>query len=819
MRRVLLLLATGAIVATVPAVAAAAPAAGWHEAVAIDVPAGSAGAAAIALARQTGTSIVIADGTLAARAVPRLHGRMAPGQAVRRLAEAVGADAVPAGEGAWRLVRKVAAPPAPRQQQPAPPVRRMSVPPPETVAAEPIVVMSSKRDLTLDQYPGQITVLAGEDLARGGVGGTEKITQRLATVTSTHLGSGRNKLFIRGIADSSFTGPTQATVGQYLGDLRLSYNAPDPDLRLSDVERVEVLEGPQGALYGAGSLGGILRIVPRMPQPGVASVAGQVGGALTQGGDPGADVSATINLPVASDLAALRVTADAEQQGGYIDKPRLGRNDVNRTRIHGGRAILRVEPAAGLTVDLIALAQSTRAADSQYADRGGDPLTSLATLREGARADYAQGQLVVSAQWGAVRLRSSTGLTAQDLAERYDATLPEGGPRLFEQTNRTRMVAHETRIWNRPGSGLGWLAGFSYTHNSTRLGRGFIDLDAATGLVAAAGTSAGVRNRIDEATLYGEASLPLVPRLTATVGGRYTRSWLGGAGTDVSPLIARAMAEVTANRTEQRFLPSASLLLSPRAGSVIYLRYQEGFRPGGLAIENDFVRRFRNDHTATYEFGARIGRADSGPFDLALSLSWTRWDDIQADFIDGSGLPSSANIGDGRVLSASLSGGVRLAPGLRVEGGVTVNRSRVDRPSVSALLPMLAALDYRDQLAALYTRTRQVPNIAHVSGRLGLAWTQALDDTLALDLRGWASYVGRSRLGVGPELGEAQGDYLDSGLSVRIGRPNAGVTLGLTNLGNARGNRFSLGTPFSVGREQVTPLRPRTVRLGFDASF
>jgi outer membrane receptor protein involved in Fe transport len=70
---------------------------------------------------------------------------------------------------------------------------------------------------------------------------------------STQLGPGRNKLFIRGVADSSFTGPTQATVGQYLGDVRLNYNAPDPDLNLYDIARVEVVEGPQGTLYGAGS--------------------------------------------------------------------------------------------------------------------------------------------------------------------------------------------------------------------------------------------------------------------------------------------------------------------------------------------------------------------------------------------------------------------------------------------------------------------------------------------------------------------------------------------------------------------------------------
>ncbi|WP_163278767.1 Plug domain-containing protein, partial [Enterobacter hormaechei] len=74
---------------------------------------------------------------------------------------------------------------------------------------------------------------------------------RVASLASTHLGPGRNKLFIRGIADSSFVGPTQATVGQYWGNSRITYSAPDPDLKLYDIGRVEVLEGPQGTLYGA----------------------------------------------------------------------------------------------------------------------------------------------------------------------------------------------------------------------------------------------------------------------------------------------------------------------------------------------------------------------------------------------------------------------------------------------------------------------------------------------------------------------------------------------------------------------------------------
>jgi hypothetical protein len=112
-----------------------------------------------------------------------------------------------------------------------------------------------------------------------------------------------------------------------------------------------------------------------------------------------------------------------------------------------------------------------------------------------------------------------------------------------------------------------------------------------------------------------------------------------------------------------------------------------------------------------------------------------------------------------------------------------------------------------------------VPNVANFAGRLGFDYRRPVSDRLELTAQGWASYVGRSRLGIGPELGEAQGDYLDTGLTVRIGHESFGVTLGLTNLTDEEGNRFALGTPFTVGRSQITPLRPRTIRIGIDAAF
>jgi hypothetical protein len=105
----------------------------------------------------------------------------------------------------------------------APPAIEQAPPP------EEIVVTATKRDIPIGSYPGGVQIVEGSELsAAESLRGTEAIEARVASVASTHLGPGRNKLFIRGIADSSFVGPTQATVGQYWGNSRITYSAPDP---------------------------------------------------------------------------------------------------------------------------------------------------------------------------------------------------------------------------------------------------------------------------------------------------------------------------------------------------------------------------------------------------------------------------------------------------------------------------------------------------------------------------------------------------------------------------------------------------------------
>jgi outer membrane receptor protein involved in Fe transport len=752
--------------------------------------------------------VVVDDATLWRRHVAALKGRYAPTDALKRLLAPTGARAVAVGPDSWRVCAAVTI--AARAARPPRPV---FAPPPASTEAEPIIVTASKRDLRLRDFPGTVAILDGADLSFGGLSGTDAILSRLASVSSTYLGAGRNKLFIRGIADSSFTGPTQATVGQYFGDLRLTYNAPDPDLRLYDIASVEVLEGPQGTLYGAGSLGGIIRAVPNTPVLDAVSGSLAMGVSATEHGAPGGDASAMLNLPLAEDKIGLRLVGYGESDGGYIDNPLRNRSNINRTNIAGGRATLRIVPADGWSIDIGGIVQRNHGDDSQYADAGGPPLTRSSPVAEGFDADYKLGEIVIAKDWDSLHFRSSTGVVGQHLSERFDASPVDAPPQVFTQRNATRLITTEARLWQPMQDRFGWVIGASYVDNRTRL-------DRALGPPGATVPVTGVDNRIAEGTLYGEASVRLLPWLIATAGGRASFSSLSGAGKDVVPAasIVEALerAQITADRRTNSLLPSAALTATPTDRMTLYVRYQQGFRPGGLAIDSGFVQRFRSDHVETVEGGLRYGAPGPHAWNVAASISGTRWTNIQADFIDTSGLPSTANIGNGRILSVSASASWRPFEQLKLDAALAFNNSKVTDPS-DLYRALLVAAPLSSTLSP--DSMRRIPNIARITGRAGFDWQHPVGDRLQLRIYGWARYVGKSRLGVGPFLGEDQGDYIDSALTARIGTPALGASLSLTNLADTVGNRFALGTPFAIGREQITPLRPRTIRIGIDAKF
>ena len=829
-------LVAAAIVAGLPAQAIAA------EERAFDVPKGSLSSVLPLLSRQAGVSISVVDAKLWQARVKPVRGRMRIEEAIERLLNGSDARAVRVSATSWRIERRPAAPRVahrsiPPRQAPQPRAREPSN---DMIASaqDEIIVSASKTDLPYSHFAGVATQLDGDDLAFGGERGMESILSRTATVSSTHLGSGRNKLFIRGIADSSFTGPTQATVGQYLGDIRLSYNAPDPDLRLYDIDNVEILEGPQGTLYGAGSLGGIIRVVPKAPDPRAMTVQAIAGVSVTQHGDPGGDIAAIANVPVGDGGNALRLVGYMITDGGYIDNPLRGQNDVNRVFVRGGRGTFRVDAGNDWTIDVGGIYQAITSDDAQYADKNADPLTRNSMVEQNARARYGLATLVVMKDWDGLHFQSSNAFIDHRLFERFDASLPEARqatdtsvgdgatppsigtvdvarlfapvqitplndvPRILDQHNETRMFASENRLSRPYHDGLGWVIGVSFIDNRARQDReyGYGPLRAVL---------PGVTNKITEVTGYAEATVEIMPDLIASGGLRLSHARLGGEAEGVSFALAEANRATTASRNETDLLPSLSLLATPLANVQLYARYQEGFRPGGLAVDGNFVRRFLNDQVRTWEAGMRFGDKGRSLIDASISISHSRWRNIQADFIDSTGFPTTANIGDGRI--TSLSGAVAMRPtdALTFELGAVYNHSRVDDLSPQ-ILPVFAAAP---------ARLGRIPNVASHAVRGSVNYATMIGDE-DLRMNGWANYVGPSRLGIGPVLGESQGDYIDTGLAMRVGNERRGLSLTLTNLFDSRGNRFSLGTPFLEGNAGfLTPLRPRTLRIAVDVAY
>lgn len=776
----------------------------------IDARGDTVGAVAFAIGKQARVSVSL-QGNVTSRPARPVRGRLTPEAALRRLADASGLEVHPISQTAFVLTPRRAAP-APRVIRAAATTPAVTMAPVEAEEPKPvdIVVTASKRDTTLQHFAGQWTRIRGSEFSGRGAVGTEAIEARTVGVSSTHLGSGRNKLFIRGIADSSFSGPTQSPVGQYFGDLRTGYSGPDPDLRLVDMESVEILEGPQGTLYGAGALGGIVLLRPGMPDPREEQVVATAGLSATQHGDPSYDLAATVNLPLAKD-AAIRVTGYHALDGGYVDNLTTRDRDINRVRVNGGRAILTADVAPEWSVDITATGQRIRGDDSQYADEDGDGLDRKSLVEQPFDSRFALASLVARKDSGPIRFRSTTGLTRQDVSERFDASFG-GHLRALDQKSEARQFSSETRIWRPMRGGWSWLAGISLIENRYSVARSLEEDGLSTDL-------SGVTNRLSEVTLYGEVGVAITDRVEASLGGRYTVSKLHGSGEHVAQLLDAAFSTSDPERTEKRLLPSASLVARPFDGLTLYARYQQGFRPGGLSIAGSDVRFYRHDLLASAEAGFRFGKPRSDRVDLTGSVTRTRWSNIQADYLDPSGLPLTDNIGDGRIWSISLNGGWKFAPGWRAEAGVAWNDGRITNPSLAyrAIIMSNAIADGRNGISA--DGTMRIPNIARVIGRIGLDWTHTLPKGRELQANAYARYVGSSRLGVGPRLGEKQGDYFDSGLLVRIKEGHRALSLAITNITDSVGNRFAFGAPVLDDTTQLTPLRPRTIRIGLDWGF
>jgi len=768
------------------------------------ISAGQLATALSELSRQADVSIG-GDLPLGGRQSPGASGRLTPESALDQLLAGTGLGFRAVGPGAYRLVTL------------PPKIRRVSVPEAEPDLIEPIIVTATKRRADPADLPVSVGVLTAADLSRLGSPATDSVLPLLGGVSSTHLGPGRNKLSIRGLSDSAFTGQTQSTVGLYLDNAKVNYNAPDPNLRLIDVERVEVLRGPQGTLYGGGSIGGILRIIPTAPDLSERSVEASISGSLTKGGGPGGGVEAILNQPLITDRLGLRLALYADRQGGVIDEVG-GRKNIDSTDVQGGRLLLAYVPAAGWKVELGGTYQLIDTDDSHYIQGGSGCCTRAAQLAEPHDNDFDEAHLTLTGQLGWGDLHSTTAFVRHEIDTIYDAStaVPDlaglpAAPARFHEGQLSRLWTHETRLsggGDAPAMGEGgqsqfqWLAGLYLSHQTARS-------DRTLSLAATPATALWRRDRDDEAAeaaIFGEISWTFHPDWTLTAGGR-----LFYVGQEVDAVATVPGTDLTAGSTaeayarELDYTPKLAITWRPWQGARFYAQMTEGYRPGGINIEEGSVAnasgddyraaRFRTDELWNYELGAKLDLWEERLF-LDAAIFHARWRNIQTDQLRANGLIYTTNAGDGN------NTGFEIGPRLHWGAWRLAATLILNDPELSRIDPDFSAAP-----------DGELPGTAHASGAVSLSWRGVVTDAVEMQAGLDYSYTGRTRLTFDNAINQGPVELLNGRVRFLLS-DGWSVALSVDNILDRRANQFAFGNPFTLGTmPQTTPPRPRTVGL------
>ncbi|WP_455156046.1 TonB-dependent receptor [Sphingomonas zeae] len=612
-------------------------------------------------------------------------------------------------------------------------------------------------------------------------------------VQTTALGPGRNKLFIRGIADSSFNGATESTASLYLDDVQIAFAGPDPGLKLYDIAEVEIAEGPQGALHGSGAIGGIIRLTSHPVS--LTRDGGRIewGGALTGGGSPSTDMAAVANKVLLPDRLGIRLVGYHAVDGGYIDNLRSHARNINRVLTSGLRGTLRWDVGGGWRAELGGGTQSIVSRDAQYV-MSEDVLASRSAIPQPSWSDMQFGRLLLSKEWASgLQFVSATGLVGGSSFEQFDAStlLPHGS---YQLNSSKTLFSHESRLSRRLAGGGSWVIGVNLVSDQSVMGRSLTLRQGVRPVI-------GVTNVTRSGAIFAEATHPLTDRLWLTLGGRVT-----GARVDGEPSITPRSKNFVRGRSTTRVDPTFGFSWLLGGDWTLFGRYQSGFRTGGLAVAAGIgrVANFESDSIQMVEAGLRHVRRGATGLSASISVSHAQWNAIQADLLNRAGQPVTSNIGNARI--DALEGWIEWVPqrDWHLTGALFVTDNEVTGKA--------AALSRASN--------RRLPETPSISARMGLVHDVPLGRDTVVSARGELAFVGPSVLGVGDMLDVRQGGYGVANLGLIARRGRYALALTLDNLLDDRGNRFAYGNPFLLGRRNVsTPLRPRTVGIRLSADL
>lgn len=733
-----------------------------------------------------------------------------------------------------------------------------------------VVVTAERHNSTIQETPISISALSGEQLAAQGITDVEELAHDVPGVSMRSAGPGQSEYEARGLAS---TGGAAPTVGFYLNDIPLSPPSAaqvgkvviDPDLY--DIDHVEVLRGPQGTLYGSGSMGGTIRVVTN--QPKLDSYQGSIAASAsgTVGGGPNGDVNAMVNIPLGDNMA-LRVVATQKYRDGWIDRivvnpfpaDSLTRGnvvaapvqsiakDVNTEMLTGARASLLLKASDDLTFVADVLFQDIRMGGYDEFDSPPgsaylahyeafpikEPIFDKVTIGSlTAKDDLHFATLTsVTAFWN--REEQQTQDASENMA--YTLGIPTIVPVPYSETDYTHQFSEEIRLSSPEESNrVRWTVGTFYSDlHSLWAENSANDSPEVTSLANGAnplGIELDTWNpyRIQQFAVFGDGSVNITDTLKFSTGLRWfdykssVDNYEWGALFSGAGIYAKPATPITFKTSDSGFTPRFDLSYSPNKELTTYISASEGYRPGGLnqevptALCGAAPTSFRPDSVWDYEIGEKAKLFDNR-LTINSDIFYIKWNQVQQILLLTCGFETNNNAGQARSFGPEIEVNARLTPELSVTANGNYTNAEINKP-----IPGLASsyIGYVSSCQSATKCTIPILNVPKYAGSVSLLYSRPVFHDYELTARLTDSYVG-------PVIDEAYYPIIHlpsyNLLNLRVGfsadKWSAGIFA--NNLTNTRAQITANNTSFQFNIPayyRISTNQPLTIGVNFARHF
>lgn len=567
-----------------------------------------------------------------------------------------------------------------------------------------IVVTAQKREQVAQDVPMSLYALSASAIERQGITSLQDLGNSVAGVSIAAGNAGAMRLTIRGASDISSSNQSASVNGLYIDETVMSY-VPGymPEVSLLDIERIEVLRGPQGTLFGDGAEGGTLRIITRKPDSTSTFGRVKLGGYSTEKGGQGWAAQGSVNLPLVRDVLAVTVAGGYRDLPGWIDIPDINIKDSNTSKLVDGRIAVRFTPNDALTVDAFYQIGRSKIRDFISTERdelnprkvaaafGAGPVGGLSP----SEGNLDIGALTISFDTGPATLVSASSLTTSTYDTNRDLTtaLPAAFPAFMvpkaiaQSIYRVRSHAftQEVRLVSNGDRKLQWTLGGYFKHENRSVEDGFVFNVPAIQTVDQPLSHSDQKG--DAWAVFADLDYRLTEQLSVQAGLRYfkddkTFSVKQLTGSAFPLGFPPAGAVQAGTDSSDATSPKIGLTYKLSRDALVFAKYSKGFRSGGantlpLASYAYATSQFGPDSLNSFEVGLK-----TSPFagwTANVYLYHNDWRDLQLPFRTNDGVFTYVrNAGNAKADGVEVEIAGDVTPALNIGLTYAYNNSAID---------------------------------------------------------------------------------------------------------------------------------------------